>query len=340
MKASKKWKYWLFSSLGIVSIAVASVATPLIVLKQNDNNSIASSMTNSTIDASTSNKLASFSTNWEAKTKEQQIVDKQFDQFFNYDGSNESSNTKDVTFLITNENSIKNKELMTKIAKGLRKLSVRQRNQIKNGMLTMHNLTKNSPITEKNIDSIYGHFISQDKINQIKDQIVTIQNKAKDNLKNNQDNKNILLFDYNQNPTLGQEIDNWETGAFTIGGVAVLASVISVIMWFCDWFGITTNAAISASIIAAMCGIVSVGVGIETSVVKAEAQGHMNESLLFCAHCALFGAPIVAACYKIATLLAGLSSVADSCGWAVPAVFSVLAITSWIISTCLIAENN
>lgn len=338
MKLSKKWKYLLFSSLGIISIGVVAITTPLTVLKQNSNNNISS--TSNVVDATTSNKLASFSTKWEVKTKDQQNVENQFNQFLNFDGNNESSNTKDVTLLISNENSIKNKQLMTKISNGLKKLSVSQQNQIKNGMLTMHNLTKNNPITDKNIDSIYGHFISQDKINQIKNQVAKIQKESQNNLQKRPNYQNESLIEYSQSPTLGQEIDNWDTAAFTMGGISVIASVISVVMWFCDWFGITTGAAIASSIIAAILGVASVGVGIEASIVNAKAQGHKNESLLFCAHCALFGAPILAACYKVINLITGISAVAESCGWAVPAVFSVLAITSWIISTCLIAQNN
>ena len=130
MKLSKKWKYSLFSFLGIVSISIAAVATMIIVLKQDNNNAVTSNV----IDASTSNKLANFSTKWETKTKEEQEVANQFNQFLNYDGGNESSNTKDVTLLISNENSIKNKELMTKIANGLKNLSTKQQNQIKNGL--------------------------------------------------------------------------------------------------------------------------------------------------------------------------------------------------------------
>ncbi|MBO7084433.1 hypothetical protein J6W20_00590 [bacterium] len=132
--------------------------------------------------------------------------------------------------LISNENSIKNKQLMTKISKGLKKLSVSQQNQIKNGMLTMHNLTKNNPITEKNIDSIYGHFISQDKINQIKEQVKEIQSESKKSINNKEKVNNLSLFYYAQNPTVSEEISNLETASLTVGGVAVIASVISVLM--------------------------------------------------------------------------------------------------------------
>ena len=38
MKLSKKIKCLLFSSIGIISIGAAAIATPLIVLKQDENN--------------------------------------------------------------------------------------------------------------------------------------------------------------------------------------------------------------------------------------------------------------------------------------------------------------
>ena len=111
MKLSKKIKCLLFSLIGIVSVGVAAIASPVVVLEQNrSNNTVNTSSTQ--IDSTTSNKLASFSTNWEVKTKAQEDVESQFNQFLNYDG-NESSNMRDITLLVINENSIKNKQLMT-----------------------------------------------------------------------------------------------------------------------------------------------------------------------------------------------------------------------------------
>ena len=118
---------------------------------------------------------------------------------------------RDITLLVTNENSIKNKQLMTTISKGLKKLSVSQQNQIKNGMLKMQELTKNNPITEKNIDSIYGHFINQDKINQIKAQVRELQNKTTNEINNKRPNQSISLFDYSQNPTVAEELQNLQS---------------------------------------------------------------------------------------------------------------------------------
>ncbi|MBO7084434.1 hypothetical protein J6W20_00595 [bacterium] len=46
--------------MGIISIGVVAIATPLTVLKQNSNNNISS--TSNIVDVTTSNKLASFST--------------------------------------------------------------------------------------------------------------------------------------------------------------------------------------------------------------------------------------------------------------------------------------
>ena len=338
MKLSKKWKYLLFSSLGIISIGVVAITTPLTVLKQNSNNNISS--TSNVVDATTSNKLASFSTKWKVKTKEQQTVQDQFNQFLNFDGNNESSNTKDVTLLISNQNSIKNKQLMTKISKGLKKLSVSQQNQIKNGMLTMHNLTKNNPITEKNIDSIYGHFISQDKINQIKEQVKEIQSESKKSINNKEKVNNLSLFYYAQNPTVSEEISNLETASLTVGGVAVIASVISVLMWFCDWFGITTYAAISASCVAAALGIAAVGLGIQTSLIKSKTEGYLNDNLMFIVRSSLMSAPLVSAFKDIALIMTGLTTVTDSFGWIVPAVFTLTAITSWILCICAMVTNN
>ena len=337
MKLSKKIKYLLFSSIGIISIGTAAIATPLIVLKQDSNNNISS--TSNVVDATTSNKLASFSTKWEVKTKDQQTIENQFNQFLNYDG-NETNNTKDITMLVTNENVVKNKQLMTKIASELKKLSVSQRNQIKNGMLTMHNLTKNNPITEKNINSIYSHFISQDKINQIKEQVKEIQSESKKSINNKEKVNNLSLFYYAQNPTASEEINNLETASFTVGGVAVIASVISVLMWFCDWFGITTFAAISASCVAAALGIAAVGLGIQTSLIKSKTEGYLNDSLRFIVRSSLMSAPLVSAFNDIALIMAGLTTVTDSFGWIVPAVFTLTAITSWILCTCTMVTNN
>lgn len=337
MKLSKKWKYLLFSSLGIISIGVVAITTPLTVLKQNSNNNISS--TSNVVDATTSNKLASFSTKWEVKTKDQQTIENQFNQFLNYDGS-ETNNTKDITMLATNENVVKNKQLMTKIARGLKKLSVSQQNQIKNGMLTMHNLTKNNPITEKNIDSIYSHFISQDKINQIKEQVKEIQSESKKSINNKVKANNLSLFYYAQNPTASEEISNLETASFTVGGVAVIASVISVLMWFCDWFGITTYAAISASCVATALGIAAVGLGIQTSLIKSKTEGYFNDNLMFIVRSSLMSAPLVSAFKDIALIMAGLTTVTDSFGWIVPAVFTLTAITSWILCTCAMVTNN
>lgn len=327
MKLSKKWKYSLFSFLGIVSISIAAVATMIIVLKQDNNNAVTSNV----IDASTSNKLANFSTKWETKTKEEQEVANQFNQFLNYDGGNESSNTKDVTLLISNENSIKNKELMTKIANGLKNLSTKQQNQIKNGMLAMRQLTKNNPITDKNIDSIYGHFISQDKINQIK---------ANDNSRNINQGQNISLFDNIQNPTVSQTLDNLETVDIAFGGVAVIAATISVLMWFFDWFGITTSAAISASCVAAALGIIAVGLGIKIALIKAYTEGYANESFLAIAHYSLMAAPLVSARADIVLILVGLTAVTDSFGWIVPVLFTLTGIASWVISICMMVKND
>ena len=337
MKLSKKIKYLLFSSIGIISIGTTAIATPLIVLKQDSNNNISS--TSNVVDATTSNKLASFSTKWEVKTKDQQTIENQFNQFLNYDG-NETNNTKDITMLVTNENVVKNKQLMTKIASELKKLSVSQRNQIKNGMLTMHNLTKNNPITEKNINSIYSHFISQDKINQIKEQVKEIQSESKKSINNKEKVNNLSLFYYAQNPTASEEINNLETASFTVGGVAVIASVISVLMWFCDWFGITTFAAISASCVAAALGIAAVGLGIQTSLIKSKTEGYLNDSLRFIVRSSLMSAPLVSAFNDIALIMAGLTTVTDSFGWIVPAVFTLTAITSWILCTCTMVTNN
>ncbi|MBO6073473.1 hypothetical protein J6P59_07850 [bacterium] len=62
MKLSKKIKCLLFSLIGIVSLGVAAIASPIVVLEQNRSNKTVN--TSSTqIDSTTSNKLASFSTN-------------------------------------------------------------------------------------------------------------------------------------------------------------------------------------------------------------------------------------------------------------------------------------
>lgn len=93
------------------SIAVAAIASPVVVREQNrSNNTVNTSSIQ--IDSTTSNKLASFSTNWEVKTKAQEDVESQFNQFLNY-GGNESPNMRDITLLVANENSLKNKQLMT-----------------------------------------------------------------------------------------------------------------------------------------------------------------------------------------------------------------------------------
>lgn len=170
---------------------MAAIATPLIMLNQNVNT--VSNASSNQADTTTANKLASFSTKWNVKNKEQQDIENQFNKYLNYNGNNESNVTKDVTMLAVNGSSLKNKELMTTISKGLKKLSTSQQNQIKNGMLLMHNLTKNNPINEKNIDSIYGHFISQEKINQIKTQINSFKEKAANSKTLQQNNNNSVL---------------------------------------------------------------------------------------------------------------------------------------------------
>ena len=338
MKLSKKIKYLLFSSIGIISIGAAAIATPLIVLKQNDN--YTSITNNNKIDAVTSNKLASFSKKWEIKTKDQQDIQNQFNQFLNYDSNDDLNSVQDITLLAVNGNTSKHKQLMIKISKGLKKLSISQQNQIKNGMLEMHELTKNNPITNKNMDLIYGHFISKNKINEIKTRINSIKNETSYNTKCTSSNQKAVLFNYNQNLSVEQWIGNLQTGAFTASGVAMLAAAISVLMWFCDFFGITTYAALGASCVAALAGIIAVGLGIQSAKVKAQEEGHLNESLLFAAHCTLMSAPIVSASKDIIYLLTGLSGVSDSFGWIVPAIFSLTAIASFIITTCLIVRNS
>ena len=64
-----------------MSIGATAIATPLIVLKQDENNT--STAFNSQIDSQTVSKLSSFSTRWETKTKEQQDVENQFNQYLN-----------------------------------------------------------------------------------------------------------------------------------------------------------------------------------------------------------------------------------------------------------------
>lgn len=256
MKLSKKIRYLLFSSVGIISIGTAAIATPLIVLNQNVNT--VSNASSNQVDTITANKLASFSTKWNVKNKEQQDIENQFNQYLNYNGNNESNVTKDVTMLAVNGSSLKNKELMTTISKGLKKLSTSQQNQIKNGMLLMHNLTKNNPINEKNIASIYGHFISQEKINQIKTQMNSLKEKAKSTKISLQNQNSVVLVANNySNWTPKQISTTLQTASITVGIIAAGAAAFSVLMWFCDWFGITTEWAVGASIVAGVAGVLA-----------------------------------------------------------------------------------
>ena len=328
MKLSKKIKYLLFSSIGIISIGAAAIATPLIVLKQDENNT--STAFSSQIDSQTVSKLSSFSTRWETKTKEQQDVDDQFNQYLNYNGNNESNATKDVTMLAVNDNTVKNKQLMTTISKGLKKLSTSQQNQIKNGMLLMHNLTKNNPINEKNIDSIYGHFISQDKINQIKTQINSFKQKGKSTKISLQNQNSVVLVANNYSNWTPKQISTaLQATSITVGAIALGAAAFSVLMWFCDFFGITTELAVGASIVAGIAGVLASVLGWGATGVEAS-YGEFNDDALTIVHLDASFNPFFSILWNVDSDCAALSAALGVWGWVFPAAFAIAGAVSWI----------
>ena len=332
MKLSKKIKYLLFSSIGIISIGAAAIATPLIVLKQDENNT--STAFSSQIDSQTVSELSSFSTRWETKTKEQQDVENQFNQYLNYNGNNESNATNDVTMLAVNGNTVKNKQLMTTISKGLKKLSTSQQNQIKNGMLLMHNLTKNNPINEKNIDSIYGHFISQEKINQIKTQINSFKEKAANSktLQQNDNNNNnsVLVATNYSNWTPKQTSITLETASITIGIIAASAAAFSVLMWFCDWFGITTEWAVGASIVAGIAGGLAAILGWASTGVQANYEHNFNDSFFSIIHLNASLTPLFSILWTVETNSGALSVSLGVWGWVFPLAFTIGGTVAWV----------
>ena len=339
MKLSKKIKYLLFSSIGIISIGAAAIATPLIVLKQDDVHQ--ATTTSNVIDATTASKLASFSTKWDVKTKDQQEVENQFNQYLNYNGNNESNATKDITMLAVNGNTAKNKELMTAISKGLKKLSVSQQNQIKNGMLTMHNLTKNSPINEKNIDSVYGHFISKDKIIQIKNQINAYKEKAKNSkidVKQN-DNESILVANNYSYWTPQQTATTLQVASITVGIIAASAAAFSVLMWFCDWFGITIEWAVGSSLIAVLVGALAAVLGWIGTGIKSSYEHHLNDSFLSIAHLNASLTPIISSLVWGWTTYGLLSACLGIWGWVFPVAFTIGGTVSWITGLLLMLKS-
>ena len=338
MKLSKKIKYLLFSSIGIISIGTAAIATPLIMLNQNVNT--VSNASSNQVDTTTANKLASFSTKWNVKNKEQQDIENQFNQYLNYNGNNESNVTKDVTMLAVNGSSLKNKELMTTISKGLKKLSTSQQNQIKNGMLLMHNLTKNNPINEKNIDSIYGHFISQEKINQIKTQINSFKEKAANSKTLQQNNNNSVLVATNySNWTPKQTSITLETASITIGIIAASTAAFSVLMWFCDWFGITTNFAIGAAIIAGIAGGLAAILGWASAGVQANYEHNFNDSFFSIIHLNASLTPLFSILWTVETNSGALSVSLGVWGWVFPLAFTIGGTLAWITGLIAMLKN-